>query len=535
MNCKTQVRGRVRRVGIFSVLSFVVVCGCMFLGQAAVAQDQCTAALNNGTLGSAGATGCGAVINVFAVDGSGNATSFSVVPNNSTHNPYDNDDDTLIGIQNQSGADLSSITLNSSPNALDPLFGFELPAPGDGPCAFNTADCFGVTGYEGPNNTFSGISGDKKSGTVSFIAPIPNGGSTWFALEGTPDSISNAQTVVLPLGSGATPFTFSTGAPTVQTIDFTGVTPSPTGNATVMQNTFLPITDAQYQNLVANTFAQGSFCMQQQVGLDSGGHPIFSCAVNIQLCTNGTNSTPAGLNCTTTGTTGTIHVTSKYYTSQFVNPEEVPFPGFIAAKDNALSCNGATDLDNSCRGIQSFIAPTIQNDCCTTSGGTKSFNSLSVPAGCVGYALTSVDEHNVAGFAQPVDNPGSDPLTPVVNLINSKQAVPIKLTVAKNTYQSGSCTATARVSNLDLVGSTSTGTVKAVVISATNVPSGVCKTGVLDATPSTLAAGSSGWQNLGNGMYQYNWKPAAPVGSCVQFSINLGDGVQHSAYFQITK
>jgi hypothetical protein len=337
---------------------------------------------------------------------------------------------------------------------------------------------------------------------------------------------------VLPLGPGATPFTFNTGAPTVQTIDFTGVSPSPTGNATVMQNTFLPITDAQYQNLVANTFAQGSFCMQQQVGGDSL-NPIFSCAVNIQLCTNSTSSTPAGLNCTTTGTAGTIQVTSKYYTSQFVNPEEVPSPGFIAAKDNALSCNGATDLDNSCRGVQSFIAPTIQNDCCTTSGGTKSFNSLSVPAGCVGYALTSVDEHNVVGFAQPVDNPGS--ATPIVNAINSKQAVPIKLTVVKNTFQAGSCTASAPVANLDLFGSASTGTVKSVVISATNIPSGVCKNGVMDATPSTLAAGSSGWQNLGNGMYQYNWKPAAPVGSCIQFSVNLGDGVQHSAYFQITK
>ena len=538
MNCKTQVRGGVMLRNC-SILCLVVVCGfLLFDTPAAVAQvqDQCYGALPLSNPVSGSVTGCGAVINVFAVDGSGNATSFSVVPNNSTHNPYDNDDDTLIGIQNQSGANLTSITLNSSPNALDPLFGFETPAPGDGPCASNAADCFGVTGYEGPNNTFTGISGDKKSGTVNFIAPIPNGGSTWFALEGTPDSISNAQTVVLPLGPGATPFIFSTGAPTVQTIDFTGVTPSPTGNATVMQNTFLPITDAQYQNLVANTFAQGSFCMQQRVGTDGSNQPIYSCAVNIQLCTNSSNSTPAGLNCTIPGTTaGTIHVTSKYYTAQFVNPDEVPSPGFIAAKDNALSCNGATDLDNSCRGIQTFIAPTIQNDCCTTSGGTKSFNSLSVPAGCVGYALTSVDEHNVAGFAQPVDNPGSDPTTPIVNSINSKQAVPIKLTAAKNTYQPGSCTATAPVSNLDLVGSTSAGTVKAVVISATNVPSGVCKTGVLDATPSTLAAGSSGWQNLGNGMYQYNWKPAAPVGSCIQFSINLGDGVQHTAYFQITK
>jgi hypothetical protein len=126
-------------------------------------------------------------------------------------------------------------------------------------------------------------------------------------------------------------------------------------------------------------------------------------------------------------------------------------------------------------------------------------------------------------------------LSPIVNLISSKQAVTIKLTVAKNTYLSGACTTSAPVANLDLVGSASTGTVKAVVISATNIPSGVCKSGSPDATPSTLAAGSSGWQNLGNGMYQYNWKPAAPVGSFIQFSINLGDGVQHSAYFQITK
>jgi hypothetical protein len=539
MNCKTQVRGGVMLRNC-SILCLVVVCGfLLFNTPAAVAQvqDQCYGALPLTNPVSGPVTGCGAVINVFAVDGNGNATSFSVVPNNSTHNPYDNDDDTLIGVQNQSGANLTSITLSSNNLSAGGLFAFEIPAPGDGPCFSNHLLVCGPTGYEGPNNTFTGISGDKTSGTVHFTAAIPNGGSTWFALEGTPDSISNARTVVLPLGPGATAFDYtgSTGAPTVQTIDFTGVTPSPINNDTVMQNTFLPITDAQYQNLVANTFAQGSFCMQQQVGLDSGGHAIFSCAVNIQLCTNGTNSTPAGLNCTTTGTAGTIHVTSKYFTSQFINPEDVPSPGFLAAKDNALNCNGATDLDNSCRGVQSFIAPTIQNDCCTTSGGTKSFNSLSVPAGCVGYALTSVDEHNVVGFAQPVDNPGSDPTTPIVNLINSKQAVPIKLTVAKNTFQSGSCTATAPVSNLDLVGSGSTGTVKAVVISATNVATGVCKTGIADATPSTLAAGSSGWQNLGNGMYQYNWKPAAPAGSCIQFSINLGDGVQHSAYFQITK
>src|SRR5437868_15477978 len=105
MNCKTQVLEGVRRLGNCSMLCLAVVCGFLLLNtQAAMAQvhDQCYGALplTNPVFGPV--TGCGAVINVFAVDGNGNATSFGVVPNNSTHNPYDNDDDTLIGVQNQS-------------------------------------------------------------------------------------------------------------------------------------------------------------------------------------------------------------------------------------------------------------------------------------------------------------------------------------------------------------------------------------------------------------------------------------------------
>jgi hypothetical protein len=112
-------------------------------------------------------------------------------------------------------------------------------------------------------------------------------------------------------------------------------------------------------------------------------------------------------------------------------------------------------------------------------------------------------------------------------MINSKQAVPLKLTVG--------CPGSPTVDNLDLATSTATGTIHSVVLTATSIPSGVCKTATLDPTPTTNAAGNSGWQMLGNGMYQFNWKPAAPVGACLQFSVNLGDGVQHSAYFYITK
>src|SRR5208282_4490860 len=52
-------------------------------------------------------------------------------------------------------------------------------------------------GYEGPDNTFVGISPDTTTGKVLFTTPLPAspnggltpGGSTWFALEGTPSNV----------------------------------------------------------------------------------------------------------------------------------------------------------------------------------------------------------------------------------------------------------------------------------------------------------------------------------------------------------
>ena len=123
MNCKTQFRGGVMFRDC-SILCLVVVFGFLLFDTPA-AMAQVSGPMHRAlplTTRFGPATGCGAVINVFAVDGNGNATSFSVVPNNSTHNPYDNDDDTLIGVQNQSGANLTSITLNSTPLVqVDPL------------------------------------------------------------------------------------------------------------------------------------------------------------------------------------------------------------------------------------------------------------------------------------------------------------------------------------------------------------------------------------------------------------------------------
>lgn len=188
----------------------------LMLAAAASGQDACVGALippiegpGSPTLGSA--TGCGVLIKVTAVDGNGVATAFSVsIPNGGNGNPYDETDDTLVGIQNNSGSPLFSITLSSPSLTFGGAFAFNH----DGPCDFalsqyNTGqDCFdGTYGYEGPDNEFSNIAGPvcdgeftcPTTGTVTFFGEggLQPGLSSWFALEGTPASLTLAQQAVL--------------------------------------------------------------------------------------------------------------------------------------------------------------------------------------------------------------------------------------------------------------------------------------------------------------------------------------------------
>jgi len=93
------------------------------------AQDQCASAL---PLGSA--TGCGVLITVNA-DGTVSVTA------EGNGNPYDGVEDTLVGIQNNSDATVTSITLTGSNNSVG-IFAFD----GDGPCGYpipngGTHDC----------------------------------------------------------------------------------------------------------------------------------------------------------------------------------------------------------------------------------------------------------------------------------------------------------------------------------------------------------------------------------------------------------
>jgi hypothetical protein len=126
-----------------------------------------------------------------------------------TQGPYDSNDDTLVGILNDSSQPIATLPLASS---TQDIFGFDgdgictfapggsgtsansgglFPSPGSDYCtqAQKVANPNGVdpTGldYEGPDNTFQNISANHESGTVVFNTPVAPGQSTFFSLEDT--------------------------------------------------------------------------------------------------------------------------------------------------------------------------------------------------------------------------------------------------------------------------------------------------------------------------------------------------------------
>jgi hypothetical protein len=147
---------------------------CMLFGiKSAAASGICPTTANTNT-------DCGYILTI----GEGGVVTGSPVVG---ANPYDGNDDALIGVVNNSGSVFTgSITLSGSGNGGG-IFAFD----GDGICSYiSAAYCSSaLTGYEGPLNTFSNINSSGSSGDVDFSG-LAAGGSTYFSLEGSPASIS---------------------------------------------------------------------------------------------------------------------------------------------------------------------------------------------------------------------------------------------------------------------------------------------------------------------------------------------------------
>ena len=123
-------------------------------------------------------TNCGVIITVNP--------NLSLSVTQTGQGPYDQSDDTLVGILNNSTSTINSVNLIGNTN----IFGFE----GDGISSStygapgNSQD---TTGYGGPATYFTNISSNFTSGTANFIGGLAGGQSTYFSLERDLTQVSN--------------------------------------------------------------------------------------------------------------------------------------------------------------------------------------------------------------------------------------------------------------------------------------------------------------------------------------------------------
>ena len=183
----------------------------------------------------------------------------NVVSGDPNQGPYENSDDSLIGVVNNSSSPISHMPL-SVPGSV--LFGFEgdgICNPGAGPAAPGCVDPGGGTcgsggtsficsfprpagqpanytepgaptgntqnGYEGPTTWYSNVSVDTSRGTVNFSPALQPGQSTYFSLEEPPTSTT------IGVGSSPTPGVGSPPKVGTSTASFSG-TVNPEGLST---------------------------------------------------------------------------------------------------------------------------------------------------------------------------------------------------------------------------------------------------------------------------------------------------------------
>jgi hypothetical protein len=151
--------------------------------------------------------------------------------------PYEGDEDTLIGVLNDTtGTTIGSLPITGSSSPA--IFAFD----GDGICVTPNPtsglpgiDCSSnpsaSTGYEGLNSSFSNISGSKQSGTVNFNTPLGPGDSTFFSLEG-PISASSL-TIISATSASISAVEGASFSGTVATLHSTASEPSSNFSATI--------------------------------------------------------------------------------------------------------------------------------------------------------------------------------------------------------------------------------------------------------------------------------------------------------------
>jgi uncharacterized protein (TIGR03437 family) len=214
-----------------------------------------------------------------------NANNTVNVYSDSSVGPYENSDDTLTGVQNNSSQRFYSLTLKGTTD----LFGFEKlgDSGSDGICdpgiSPRPSGCpFGSTGYEGPGVSFTNISSDYRSGTVNFNGGIPPGGSAYFGLE---EAVTASQ-VTAPFSTTCPANTATTGQP--YSSQLIGINGNGSYSWSLSQGSLSPLT-LNSSGLVSGTpSSAGTLNFTIQI-TDNGTHAIAtqSCSIVVSVGAGG--------------------------------------------------------------------------------------------------------------------------------------------------------------------------------------------------------------------------------------------------------
>jgi cytochrome c2 len=245
--------------------------------------------------------------------------------------PYEETDDTLVGVLNNSGHTVTSLPLNGG---TIQIFAFE----GDGICdtyypklygPIPLGCPFGATGYEGPGVSFTNINGTFQedntgtycslagdqwscavnsgtgftTGTVNFLGGIPPGGSAYFGLE---EALTAAQ-IVVPLSTTCPTATATVNLP--YSSQLTGGGGNGVYNWKLASGSLgnLALSASGLVSGTPNGAAAGTLSFSLLIG-DSGGDPSVT-----QACTIKVAAAPLTLNCSPPG--GTLQAGTAYSAS----------------------------------------------------------------------------------------------------------------------------------------------------------------------------------------------------------------------------
>jgi len=458
---------RIRNMGLAALY-----CTLLLFSGAPAWADPCNAPTVGTPAGSFTSDPTGSCGFVITITGGSGSLAATILPGSS--GPYDGAEDQLVGIQNTSTATVGAIVLKApatTPSSpfTDNLFKFE----GDGPCSFNpTTDCFPnppitgytSTGYEGPDNTFIGISSDFTTGKVLFTTPLIPGATTWFALENTPVSVvAIGENKALTAGVEAT-FPFGTGG-----VDDYKIKPLNSVSGDSMTITPIPV-------------PSGSFSASNFPNLRCIAYKDFS-SVGNPVCVE------IERDCSGSGCAGLLYTAQLDFNIDGNSlPNGIGGPSFLGQHGVACPTSGF-DLNILVTYIGAVVDPLKGGGSGGGSCWVAAFDPDATPI------ATNAIFSPFVGFQSPVSDTD-------LNLVKPGQSVAL-------IWQLFSSPGVPLVENLHVCGSaTGSGcdSIKPWVFIGT-----IKTTCMADSTPNldtetTQPAGSSNLQNFQNGTYQYNLK-----------------------------